>query len=139
MIILFKKLIRMKREKLYLDKSVVSAYYDRKNLERQKITIRFWKEILPCYQVFISEVTVEELNNTRDNILRRKFRNLIKGFRVLKNKEKIKSLAKAYIKEGIFPEKYFDDALHVGICSFYNIPYLVSWNFEHLVKVKQEN
>ncbi len=81
---------------------------------------------MPNYKVFISEITVEELKNTRDTVLRRKFNNLIKGFRVLKNNEKIRALAKAYIKESVFPEKYFDDALHVGVCSFYNISYLVS-------------
>lgn len=58
----------------------------------------------------------------------------------MKSNEKIKTLAKAYIKYGVFPDKYFEDALHVGVCSFYNISYLVSclvsWNFEHMVKVK---
>jgi hypothetical protein len=29
-----------------------------------------------------------------------------------------------------------DDARHVAIATFYEIAYLVSWNFEHLVKVK---
>lgn len=29
-----------------------------------------------------------------------------------------------------------DDALHVAIASFNEINYLISWNFEHIVKVK---
>lgn len=61
---------------------------------------------------------------------------LAKGLRTLTINDQIKNLAKAYIVEGIFPEKYIDDALHVAAASFYKIPYLVSWNFEHLVKVK---
>jgi len=33
----------MKKELLYLDTSVVSAYYDRRAKERQEITTKFWK------------------------------------------------------------------------------------------------
>jgi hypothetical protein len=54
----------------------------------------------------------------------------------MKATEKIRHLARAYIKHGVFPEKYIDDALHVAIASFNQISYIVSWNFEHLVKVK---
>lgn len=54
------KLTQMKRDKLYLDTSVVSAYFDGNNPERQKITVKFWKKVLPKYHVFISEITVEE-------------------------------------------------------------------------------
>ena len=55
---------------------------------------------------------------------------------MLKTNEEIIALAKAYIEKRIFPEKYIDDAHHVAIASYYEISYLVSWNYEHLVKVK---
>ena len=126
----------MKKESLYLDTSVSSAYYDERAKERMEATIKFWKEILPDYKVYVSEITVEELDDTKDESLRRKFRELIKDFKVLKIKKSIRDLAIAYIKEGIFPEKYVDDAIHVAMASFYEISYLVSWNYEHLVKVK---
>ncbi|MFH0775003.1 MAG: type II toxin-antitoxin system VapC family toxin [bacterium] len=126
----------MKKESLYLDTSVSSAYYDERAKERMEATIKFWKEILPDYKVYVSEITVEELDDTKDESLRRKFRELIKDFKVLKIKKSIRDLARAYIKEGIFPEKYVDDAIHVAMASFYEISYLVSWNYEHLVKVK---
>lgn len=126
----------MKKETLYLDTSVPSAYYDERAKERQDATIKFWKEVLPNYQGYISEITVEELEDTKDEILRRKLRKLIKGFNVLKTNKEIRDLARVYIEKGVFPEKYVDDALHVAITSFYEISYLISWNFEHLVKVK---
>ena len=126
----------MKKETLYLDTSVPSAYYDERAKERQEATIKFWKEVLPTYKVYISEITVEELNNTKDKTLQRKFKKLIEPFDVLKANEKIRHLARAYIAHEVFPEKYIDDALHVAIASFNQISYIVSWNFEHLVKVK---
>ncbi len=126
----------MKKETLYLDTSVPSAYYDERAKERQDATVKFWKEVLPNYQVFISEITVEELEDAKDETWKRKLRKLIKGFKILKTNEEIRDLARVYIEKGIFPERYVDDALHVAVTSFYEISYLVSWNFEHLVKVK---
>lgn len=125
-----------KKESLYLDTSVVSAYYDRRAQERREATVKFWKEILPKYQVCISEATVEEIDVTKDPALKDKLERLIKNFKVLKVNTYIKDLAKAYVEEGIFPERYIDDAIHVACAAFYVIPYLISWNFEHLVKVK---
>ena len=55
---------------------------------------------------------------------------------MLKIKKVIRDLAEAYIEKEIFPEKYIDDAFHVAMASYYEISYLVSWNYEHLVKVK---
>jgi predicted nucleic acid-binding protein len=126
----------MKRETLYFDTSVLSAYYDKRAKERQDATIKFWKDILPNYKVYLSEITVKELEDTRNVTLRSKFKDLIRSFKVLKSNKKIRDLANAYIKRGVFPEKYLNDALHVAVASFYEISYVVSWNFEHLVKVK---
>lgn len=125
-----------KEKSLYLDTSVVSAYYDKRAEERREATVKFWKEILPEYQVCISETTVEEINDTKDPGLKDMLKRRIKNFKVLKINTKIRNLAKAYVEEGIFPERYIDDAVHVACAAFYEIPYLISWNFEHLVKVK---
>lgn len=126
----------MKKETLYLDTSVPSAYYDNRAEERQEATIRFWVEVLPHYQVCISTTTIEELEATKDEGLRRNFERLVKGFNILKPNKKIRELTNVYIHKRIFPERYVDDALHVAIATFYKVPYLVSWNFEHLVKVR---
>ncbi len=64
------------------------------------------------------------------------YRNLVDGFEVKKTNKPIERLAKAYIDNEIFSSKYFDDALHVAVASFYGITYLISWNYEHIVKVK---
>ena len=126
----------MRNDTLYLDTSVPSAYYDRRSKERQEATVKFWREVLPNYQVHISEITMEELEDTKDETLKKKLTKLIEGFKMLNSNEKIRDLARAYIENRIFSEKYIDDALHVAVASFYGVSYLVSWNFEHLVKVK---
>lgn len=126
----------MKKETLYLDTSVVSAYYDGRAKERQVATIKFWEDIVYNYKVFISEITVNELGNTKDGALKIKFGKLIKDFSILRLNKKVRDLANVYINRGVFPEKYIDDALHVAVATCHDISYVVSWNFEHLVKVK---
>ena len=66
----------MRKEKLYLDTSVVSAYYDKRAKERQKATVEFWKEILPAYEVCVSEIDVKEINDTKNTVLRKKLKGL---------------------------------------------------------------
>ncbi|MFH1901250.1 MAG: PIN domain-containing protein, partial [Candidatus Omnitrophota bacterium] len=126
----------MDKEKLYLDTSVISAYYDQRVKERQKETIKFWKKILPGYEIYISEITVREIANTKQISLRKKLTKLINGFRVLKLNKSIRSLANSYVEGEIFSKAQRADAFHVAAASFHGIYYLASWNFEHLVKVK---
>ncbi len=126
----------MTMEKLYLDTSVVSAYYDKRRKERQEATVKFWEEVLPRYQAYVSEITIEEIERTKDIVLRKKLMMLIEKFKILRLNTRIKEMSEIYVREGIFPEKYIDDSLHVAVASYYKISYLLSWNFKHLVKVK---
>jgi hypothetical protein len=61
---------------------------------------------------------------------------LIDSMEILKVNSDIELIADEYIQQSIFPDKYYIDALHVAIATYFQIPYLISWNFEHLVKVK---
>jgi hypothetical protein len=50
--------------------------------------------------------------------------------------EDSQALAKRYVKQGIIPAKYENDALHIAIASVNDLDVVVSWNFKHIVKVK---
>ena len=39
-------------------------------------------------------------------------------------------------KEGIIPQKYRNDALHIAYVSFYELDAVISWNLKHIVKMK---
>lgn len=71
----------MKKESLQLDTSVPSAYYDERAQERKDATIKFWKEVLPHYQICVSNITVKELNDTKDEALRKNLGDLLKILR----------------------------------------------------------
>ncbi len=120
--------------KVYLDTSVISALFDKRTPERMALTKTAWKT-LKDYDVYISELVVDELSAAPDD-KKLQFMDAISNFTVIKITKEMENLAHEYITEGIFPEKYYDDALHVAIATVNDIRYLLSWNFKHLVKVK---
>ena len=121
-------------KKLYLDTSVISALFDERTPERMDMTEKAWEQIKK-YDVYISDTVVEELQMAAAPLLD-KFNNAIKDFKVLSVMDEAQELAKFHVEQEIFPLKYFDDALHVAVCSVNDIGLLLSWNFKHLVKVK---
>ena len=125
----------MGKLKIYLDTSVFSAYYDVRVKLRQEQTKRFWVN-LKEYDKYISEIVIDELNSVSDDVLRKKLIGLTKDFEITKVDADSEALADQYIKKGIFPEKYRDDALHLAVATVNGIDILISWNFEHLVKRK---
>ncbi len=56
--------------------------------------------------------------------------------KALESTEEAEKLADNYIKEGVIPEKYYNDALHIAIATKYNIDAIISWNLTHIVKFK---
>ena len=50
--------------------------------------------------------------------------------------EDAERLADKYVEEGIIPNKHREDALHIAMAAVYEYDVVVSWNFEHMVKVK---
>ena len=122
------------KQKIYLDTSVVSALFDKRTPERMAMTKAAWERLEEC-DVYLSRTVLDELGNAPQP-LRNKMLEAVSGFTVLPNTDIAKRLAGVYVEQGIFPEKYFDDALHVAIASTNQIGILLSWNFTHLVKVK---
>jgi hypothetical protein len=85
--------------------------------------------------VYISETVISELTKNPD-ATREKMLAVVKNFVVLPITDAAQKLAQTYIEQGIFPAKYYDDALHVAIASANQVDILMSWNFTHLVKLK---
>ena len=97
-------------------------------------TKKFW-EAINDYDVYISELVIDEIKGAVQP-LQKQMLEIVSSFTVLTITEEIEKLAEIYIESNIFPEKYFDDAIHTSIATVNNIGILLSWNFSHLVKLK---
>lgn len=125
----------MIKPKLYLDTTIPSAYFDGRATDRQRLTREFWRVRLCDFEPLVSAVTIREIEDTPDDVLRTQMLNLVCHIEVLDIESEALSLAREYVIRGIFPEKYEPDAIHVAVAVTNGIGYLASWNFTHLVKV----
>lgn len=125
----------MEKTKIYLDTSVLSALFDRKNPQRQFLTQLLIKDI-KNFDAYISEVVLAEINNTRNLQLKKKLRKAALSYKILPINQESNNLANLYIENGAIPSDYPEDALHISIATVNRINYLLSWNFEHIVKIK---
>ncbi|MDR0472131.1 MAG: hypothetical protein LBH43_00415 [Treponema sp.] len=119
---------------VYLDTTIVSALFDKRTTERMSQTQQFWEHI-DEYNIFISEIVIDEIKGASQP-LQNEMLKKVSNFTTLSVNEDVRYLAKEYIKNDIFPEKYSADAFHVSLASANRIGILLSWNFTHLVKVR---
>lgn len=124
--------------RVYLDTSVISALFDEKNPERKLLTEEFFSKI-SSYTVYISEITIMEVERTPDEDLKEKMKMTIKAFSVLKITEGVEELANEYIRHKAIPGSYSEDAYHIAIATINEMDYLLSWNFRHIVRKKTKD
>ena len=126
----------MKKLKVYLDTSIFNFVFDKSSPKEQKITARFFEQI-EAYEPYISDLVLEEINRCPEP-KKDKMLGLISqhDFEPLRLDESAQELAERYIDHGIIPDKYEDDAFHIAIASVNDLDVILSWNFEHIVKLK---
>lgn len=128
----------MKKLKLYLDTSIPNHLFAEDTPERMRMTKWFLKNITQKteeYELYISDVVVKEINRAPEEKKRKLFFAL-KNMVVLRITPECDSLAKEYLKAGVIPDRYGNDAYHIAIATVYELDILVSWNFEHMVNFK---
>lgn len=123
------------RQRVYLDTSVIGGYLDK---EFQEWSRNLFNEFKTGKKIaVISDVTLDEIENARQEI-----RDLLKlipegSTEYVFNDEEAEDLAEAYLKEGAITKKFYEDALHIAIATINKVDVLVSWNFKHIVNLER--
>ena len=122
--------------KIYLDTSVISAYFDLQKPVRQLITQKWTQQNAKEFDLFVSTLVLEEIDKNTDQELREKMLNLLNSLSIsiLEVNNEIFKLASIYRKH-ILPQE-INDTIHIAIASYYEIDAIVSWNFKHIVNLK---
>ena len=123
-------------ESIYLETTVVSYYTSKPSrdiivLAHQEITRQWWPIAIRRYNVFISEVVIEEAGFGDPQAAKRRIEEL-KDFPHLELNNKVEEMARVYMERLEIPEKSFRDAAHPAVASVHDIDYLVTWNCTHL-------
>ena len=123
--------------KLYLDTSIPSAYFDYSKPLRQLITQKWFENDAFSYEIFISVITIEEIERLENINKKNEIKKLILNYNmnVLEISPKAIDLANEYIKNGAIPKSEPEDAYHIAIATINNIDTLSSWNFKHIVSI----
>lgn len=122
----------------YLDTSVISALFDDRNPERKSLTESFFSEI-ETYDIYISNITILEIENTPNKNLKSLMKERIKLFTVLSISEDVEELVKEIIQKGAIKSSYSEDAYHIAIALLNEMDFLLSWNFRHIVRKKTKD
>jgi len=128
----------VKKQKIYLDTSVISHLTASDAPDKQEDTLSLWTSIQTGeYEVYISPVVVLEVDacpEPKRSFLGDKLKAI--PYTLLTEIDEVTELASQYLDAGILRQKSFDDCQHIAYACVYNCDMIVSWNFKHLVNVK---
>lgn len=127
-----------KKLRIYLDTSVINFLFADDAPEKKEVTIDFFQNYLNDFEVYISEIVIQEINKTNNKTKMELLLNTIQKYNIkifdeLNND--IKLLAENYLTQGIVPQKKMEDALHLAFATYYEFDILLSWNFKHLANI----
>ncbi|MEW5947674.1 MAG: PIN domain-containing protein [bacterium] len=128
----------MKKLKLYVETSVWGFLFADDAPEKKAATELFFKEIeSERYEIFISETVRAEFRDAAD-AKRHALHKLVEKYNpiLLETDEEVRSLAEAYVQNGVLTRIHFRDLLHLAHASVNGMKALISWNQKHLVKMR---
>jgi len=128
----------LKKLKVYLETSVVNFLISKEKDEKVEFTRILFEQIERGeYEAYISDLVIQEIRNAPEE-KQKELVSIVKKYSlpILPHTDEATELAEEYMKEKIIPQKYFADAIHIGISVVNNIDILLSWNYEHIVKIK---
>jgi len=125
----------MRKQRIYLDTSVISHLYAPDTPEKMADTLRLWNLLeTGKYDIVISEAVTIELERCAEfkRQLLADFMQRIQYVEVESNNDSV-VLASKFIDFGILKEKSFDDCRHIAAALVSGCDIIVSWNFRHIV------
>jgi len=128
----------MRKLKIYLDTGVISYLDQKDDSSRMAETHRMWERLKAGdFDVVISDVTIDELNNChepkRDILMR--YLDQISFERVIVDDQTL-AVAEKFIDLGILKQKSFDDCRHIAAAIVFGCDAIISWNFKHIANPK---
>ena len=128
----------MRVPSIYLETTIFNFPFADDAPQYQSDTKRLFAEIKAGkFRPFTSEYVTRELKAAPEPMREERLR-LIHDYKVevIPASDDAERLAKLYTKEGIIPEKYPTDALHIAAATVAGLDFIASLNFRHIVKRK---
>ena len=126
----------MTKKTVYIETSVVSYLTARPTANLlaaawQKVTLDWWETRRSGFDLYTSEVTVQEAGRG-DRDARARRLAVLADIPLLPITEAVGPLATALVQGTAPPAKAVNDALHVAVAAVHGVDYLLTWNYRHL-------
>jgi len=127
----------MRKQKIYIETTLFNYYFD-EDRENHPDAVRLFEDIAAGkYEAFTSLYVVDELEKAPGE-KRDKMIALIEqyGITALALNDEAERLADTYVEQGVIPQKYRTDGVHIAVASVNDLDLIISMNFQHIVKRK---
>ena len=126
----------MGKRTVYIETSVVSYLTARPTSDLlaaacQKITVDWWETRKNRYDLYTSDVTIEEARRGNPDAGARRL-DALSRIPILPITPAAVELSKELFQGGALPDKAGNDALHVAVSVVHGLDYLLTWNCRHL-------
>ncbi len=126
----------MAMKTVYVETSVVSYLTAKPSSDllaaaMQKVTVDWWDTHRSRFELFTSEVTVEEARKGNPEAAVRRLAAL-SGIPRLAVTDPVVRLSKALLQKGVLPQKALGDSLHIAVAAVHGLGYLLTWNCRHI-------
>ena len=129
----------MRKTRLYLESSPIIMMEPEQDPIRQGITKEFFRIVAEKpdeYELFISPVTLEELDKTESEEKRKASDDFLKTIQYtgLPENAEAENLAWIYIIDDVMSEARLEDLRHVAYAVVARCDYIITWNMRHLAR-----
>jgi hypothetical protein len=124
--------------RIYLETSAFNFCFADDAPDKRQDTLKLFEEIKEGrYEPYTSEYTMDELEAAPEE-KRLKMLRLIQDYHIklIGTSDEALRLANIYVAEGVVPQRYLTDALHIAIATIMDMDFIVSLNFKHIVRRK---
>ncbi|MEO7839553.1 MAG: type II toxin-antitoxin system VapC family toxin [Anaerolineales bacterium] len=133
----------MMKPRVYLETTIISYFAARPSRDiitaaHQQITHEWWEGRRNNFDVFISQIVLQEVNEGDTGAVQRRMEMIDSIPEIEVNPEAV-LLAQALVSGRIVPERAAADALHIAVATVQGMDYLLTWNLKHLANAVIRN
>ena len=99
---------------------------------KQAATLRWWQEIAPMCEIYISQFVDEEAECGNRELSARRVKSLDLAIALDGKSPEVRELANALLERHAVPEKEGTDASHIATAAVYGMDVLLTWNCRHM-------
>ncbi|MFP3042774.1 hypothetical protein LQZ19_13235 [Treponema primitia] len=127
----------MRIPRVYLETTIFNFPYVDDSPQYRQDTLDFFHAInTGRFKPYTSAYTLLEIDDTPEKEKRYRMKQLIPeyGIAMLEKNWEAESLADIYLAENVISLRFRTDAIHIAMTAIYGLNFIVSLNFQHIVR-----